>query len=264
MVGSYIIRRLVCRFYSIFANKMPALSTTSEPVDASNSHHSNGQVKSKKQAEAENSAEASNTNQNWFQSIYAKLTGAEEAADPSEWPPRFCKGYECPKFTILERTKEYEVRRYDASNWVSTTMTGTNYRSGMNTLFGRLFRYITGANEKELKIAMTVPVLARIVRDKEGSDDSVSMTMSFFLPKEDNPRPTDVQVSLTRIPEGNMFVRSFPGYIMSSDRWGTELNTLVDAIGDANKYESGFYYTAGYDSPFNLFNRHNEIMLVAK
>merc|ERR1719209_1450451 len=77
-----------------------------------------------------------------------------------DWsPPKFCRGNDCPKFTILNKTENYEVRKYESSRWASTTVQNLHDLNGaMRTGFMRLFNYITGNNEKGEKIAMTCPV----------------------------------------------------------------------------------------------------------
>lgn len=44
--------------------------------------------------------------------------------------------------------QEYEVRQYEASNWVSTSLKGIDYDQAQYTLFMRLFNYISGDNVK--------------------------------------------------------------------------------------------------------------------
>lgn len=39
--------------------------------------------------------------------------------------PDFCAKYECPPFVALKSTKHYQLRCYDAVNWVSTTGYGS-------------------------------------------------------------------------------------------------------------------------------------------
>lgn len=42
-----------------------------------------------------------------------------------------------------------------------------------------------------------------------------------------------------------------------------ELQTLADQIGDSGRYENAFYFFAGYDSPYKVSDRHNEVWLKA-
>lgn len=42
-----------------------------------------------------------------------------------------------------------------------------------------------------------------------------------------------------------------------------ELQTLADQIGDSARYENAYYFFAGYDSPYKVSDRHNEVWLKA-
>ena len=58
--------------------------------------------------------------------------------------------------------------------------------------------------------------------------------------------------------------RQFPGFARKFETWADQALKLQEAL-DAKKlkYRKDYYYTAGYDSPFTLFNRHNEVWFVA-
>ena len=60
----------------------------------------------------------------------------------------------------------------------------------------------------------------------------------------------------------HIFCRSFGGKATPDD-YMNELQTLADQIGDSSKYENAFYFFAGYDSPYKVSDRHNEVWLKA-
>ena len=63
--------------------------------------------------------------------------------------------YEQPKYTVVGHIDpDVELRAYAKRTAVETSMINGNDGEA----FGRLFRYITGANKSDAKIAMTVPV----------------------------------------------------------------------------------------------------------
>merc|ERR1712224_872270 len=78
--------------------------------------------------------------------------------------PWFYHGLEGPSFTEKNQTSSgLEIRSYPESYWTATTVTGKNMDSAGSEAFMRLFRYISGDNERNEKIEMTVPVLASVV-----------------------------------------------------------------------------------------------------
>merc|ERR1711924_153801 len=144
--------------------------------------------------------------------------------------PWFYHGLEGPAFTTESNsTSGYEVRRYPRSFWTATTVTGKNMDKAGSIAFMRLFRYISGDNELKQKIEMTVPVLASVIPGA-GPFCEENFTYHFY------------------------------------DGWSNEQKVithgrdLFQELTDANvKFNSEMFYTAGYDSPFRLIDRHNEV-----
>lgn len=159
-------------------------------------------------------------------------------------------GYESPDYTASDQDGNFEIRTYPALPVVSTT------GNGMNSSFGRLFKFITGANQAEQKIAMTTPVFM----DGEGAD-----TMSFVVPQEvadaGTPEPTADNVSLRSLPGGTFAVLRFKG-----DR-NSEAPAKALAELKSIALQKGFTLTgkpryAYYDPPWTPQTfRRNEVML---
>ena len=47
------------------------------------------------------------------------------------------------------------------------------------------------------------------------------------------------------------------------DDYLSKIVELSESIGGTEQHVTSFYYTAGYDSPFEPFDRHNEAWLLA-
>jgi len=175
--------------------------------------------------------------------------------------PSFCNGLDCPEFTVTKTTNEYEVRQYSKSVWSSTEVLGMSYDEATSEGFHRLFDYISGDNEAKEKIPMTAPVITRVIPGAGPACES-NFTISFFVPfavQANPPKPTKDDVFISMIPEHEAFVRSFPGFADESD-YLKEAEALASALANSTEsYHQDFYYTAGYDSPFKPFFRHNEV-----
>jgi len=184
-----------------------------------------------------------------------------EQYEPGTWPPSFCNDLSCPRFTVVETHDEYEVRQYAASRWVTTNMTGVDFDSAQYDLFMRLFNYISGDNIAKAKVNMTCPVIDRIIPG-QGPACEDNFTMSFYLPEE-APAPSSDLVYFTDMPSMLVYVRSFSGF-SSMPKYLKAAVDLTAALPSGTQYHTSFWYANGYDSPFKLMNRHNEVWFIGK
>ncbi|XP_050163361.1 heme-binding protein 2-like isoform X1 [Myiozetetes cayanensis] len=159
------------------------------------------------------------------------------------------------------QAKDYELRQYETAKWVSTVIRGESQKEAMRQGFWKLFHYIQGKNERETKIDMTVPVTCLV---KSGCTD---FKISFFVPFEHQdspPQPTDSDVFVEERKAAAIFVRSFGGFA-SPEKYAEEAEVLARTLRNRGQpFHEDFFYTAGYDSPFKLFNRHNEVWYFKK
>jgi len=182
----------------------------------------------------------------------------------AEEPEQERSGYECAPYIVLETAADYQVRRYPSAKWATVTMTRSSQTP--NKSFMKLFGYISGANEDEAKISMTVPVSTKVttLEDEDGSLQSEEM--GFYVPvshQESPPNPKGEVAIVTR-PEMTVFVRTFGGFAKDKN-WEEQREQLMaslrgrDDFGDINTKE---YFRQGFDSPFKFWNRKNEVFLV--
>ncbi|XP_052781542.1 heme-binding protein 2-like isoform X2 [Mya arenaria] len=172
---------------------------------------------------------------------------------------------EKPKYKLAEEKAEgYEERHYEAARWVSTNVQSMSRESAGSTGFRRLFKYITGENKPGIKVDMTAPVATRIVPGA-GPNCESSFTVSFYIPpkhQDSPPEPTGEGVFIEEFSEMTVYVSSFGGFA-SEEQWIDEARILSEKLKDKSIHQE-FYFTAGYDSPFKLFNRCNEVWFVKK
>lgn len=180
---------------------------------------------------------------------------------------------EQPNYQVLHTDGDIEYRQYD-SYLVSETIIENvgDYQEAGNEGFRRLFRYITGGNKSQSKIAMTKPVAQVPISEKIAMTVPVQQTgssegwrITFMLPTQYNletaPVPTDSRVRVREVPGRLMAVLRYSG------RW-TERNfskkqaALLDAILDQSVTPIGDIQTALYDPPYMPpFLRRNEVMI---
>ncbi|XP_065112894.1 heme-binding protein 2 [Paramisgurnus dabryanus] len=176
----------------------------------------------------------------------------------------FSSGLQNPKFTPQESKGDYEIRTYHATKWVSTAVNGMEQDPAFSTGFRRLFKYIQGTNEKKCSVEMTAPVSCKIEPGAGPACES-TFTVSFYIPEEhqtDPPTPSDADVFIENRPEFTAFVRTYGGFANSVNSH-EELQKLIESLNkDGMKFKEAPYYRAGYDSPFKLTNRKNEVWLI--
>lgn len=164
-------------------------------------------------------------------------------------------GYETAEYKTVEKDGSFQIRQYPQLTTVATATQGSGSDSG----FMRLFKYITGENESETKIAMTTPVF--MPSNSAGSPNS----MHFVLPKEVSdkgaPDPSRKGVKLSKFAGGKYAVIRFNGKMNTTSR-KEALQKLKAELAARNLSASGGPIYAGYDSPWTPGPlRRNEVLL---
>ncbi|KAI9556262.1 hypothetical protein GHT06_018836 [Daphnia sinensis] len=174
-------------------------------------------------------------------------------------------GIETAPYTVIRQEKDYEERLYPAQKWVKTRMENISKDSASSAMFWKLFNYISGQNSKQIKIPMTAPVTV-FIEPGAGPNCESTFTMAFYVPsefQEDTPEPTAEDVSIEERPEFKVLTRTYGGF--SNDRVTKQEHTnLFTSLSDEDKQlvdQSAPYYYAGYDPPFKLFFRRNEVWM---
>uniref|UniRef100_H2ZI14 Heme-binding protein n=1 Tax=Ciona savignyi TaxID=51511 RepID=H2ZI14_CIOSA len=116
---------------------------------------------------------------------------------------------------------------------------------------------------------MTVPVTIRIP-GQPCPFCPRDYVISFYLPaafQATQPEPTNSLIFVREQPEMKVFVRRFTGYA-DGETWKTEAGQLYTSLLRAGITDSmmdqTMMFSAGYDSPFHLFNRRNEVWIAAR
>ncbi|XP_075869272.1 uncharacterized protein soul5l [Nelusetta ayraudi] len=194
------------------------------------------------------------------------LLGAEASVGPSTNSSFCTESKECVEYELVCKTDEYEVRHYSHTRWVSTDAEAYFMGVGAAMAFRRLFQYITGANEGGVQMEMTAPVLVKIPEETKMWEPAV-YTLNFPLPaayQDEPPAPTSDKLYFTVMPEMDVYVRSYGGWMLSvtSRLYAHMLTKELERVGAS--YNHSYHYGVGYDSPLKLLNRHNEVWYVAE
>jgi hypothetical protein len=157
-----------------------------------------------------------------------------------------------PPYQVIETLENnVEIREYSDQIWAVTLA------EDQNQGFGRLFSYITGANEDEKKIEMTAPVVT--------SDEEGEMFMAFVMPegfnREGTPRPLDERVKIELVKGRKMAVIAFSGYATEESR-KRHLKILEETLVAHGIETSGDPALMQYNDPWTPpFMRRNEVEL---
>merc|ERR1719468_936803 len=124
------------------------------------------------------------------------------------------------------------------------------------------FNYIQGANSKERKIPMTVPVSTHVTKTS-----GTELEMCFYLnasEQSDAAAPTNPDVYIKEEPTRTIYTRIIGGY-MNTASWKTEAEELAAKLQELGiNFEGNSYWKVGYDAPFKFWNRRNEIWYLKK
>jgi hypothetical protein len=164
-------------------------------------------------------------------------------------------GIETPKYTIVEKYDGFEIRQYDSMIVAQTTIEASTYKKSASTGFRRIAGYIFGNNKQKQEIAMTSPVFMEM---------GESTKMAFVMPKQYNlsdlPNPNAKEVTLVKVDPKKYAVIRFSGF--ASDKKIKRQSEKLTALLKTNQIETkGSFSFLGYNAPWELFGRRNEVAI---
>ncbi|NBV77257.1 heme-binding protein [bacterium] len=180
------------------------------------------------------------------------------------------RGIEEPAYTVIEKRKGYELRKYNSYIIATARVRGT-YREALNQGFRIIAGYIFGGNTKREGIAMTAPVqessseqIAMTVPVKEEGSDT-ERSISFVMPKQYTlatlPKPNDDRVKLTEVQARTMAVLSYSWWAYPS-RVESKKQELITLLQRDSVQATGTVEAAFYNPPFTPpFMQRHEVMV---
>jgi hypothetical protein len=165
------------------------------------------------------------------------------------------KNIETYPYVVSKKYDKFEIRSYEASLFTSVKLSVKEYKEASSKGFSILAGYIFGGNERNEKISMTSPVSMSL-------EDSV--TMMFMVPKKFNketlPQPNQSQIEFREEPAKTVAAISFGGWANDRkiEKYKEQLIAALDTEGIT--YTNRFYIL-GYNPPYEVFNRKNEVIV---
>ena len=181
------------------------------------------------------------------------LVGVAVAA----WTMTARAGYESAEYKVIESDGNIEIREYPDLMLAATDSKMDS--QGRDGSFMRLFRYISGANEDDQKIAMTTPVFW--VGEVGKSDVSMGFVMPKEVAAEGVPEPKGEGVKIRKRQGGRFAVIRFSGRLDSqvAKEQEAKLREWMKSRGFEGESKAE---AAGYDPPFTPGPlRRNEVLI---
>ena len=158
-------------------------------------------------------------------------------------------------YKVKKKYDLFEIRTYEATLFTSVKLSTKGYENSSSKGFSILAGYIFGNNDRNEKIPMTSPVSMSL-------EDS--MTMMFMVPKEFNkdmlPKPNQSGIEFKEEPAKTFAAIRFSGWANDTkiEKYKHNLKAALDAEGIS--YTNRFYFF-GYNAPYEVFNRINEVLV---
>lgn len=178
---------------------------------------------------------------------------------------------EQPKYEVVQKLDDVEVRSYDAYVVAETEVTGDRLSVGSDA-FGVLAGYIFGKNKGSKKLAMTAPVtqsqgekIAMTAPVAQAESETGKWVVQFMMPAgytlESLPEPLDARVYFKTVPARKVAVIRYSG-TWSEKNYEEHLAKLRTEVKAAGLATVGEPVWARYDPPWKpWFMRTNEILL---
>ncbi len=163
---------------------------------------------------------------------------------------------ETQAYTVIQTEKEFEIRHYPSATMALVTSNVKSYKELGSTGFRKLAGYIFGGNKKNKQIAMTSPVHMEI-------NDTASR-MSFVMPskfnKDNLPLPNNSDIAIQTTPDEYVAAITFGG-LASEETIKRHTDLLKNALTEKHLSYYGHFRYLGYNPPYQLFGRRNEIIV---
>jgi hypothetical protein len=165
------------------------------------------------------------------------------------------KNIETYPYDVNKKYDQFEIRSYKATLFTSVKLSTKKYKEASSKGFSILAGYIFGNNNRNEKIAMTSPV-SMSLKD--------STTMMFMVPKkykkETLPQPNLSNIKFKEEPAKTVAAINFSGWA-NDKKIKKYKQKLKDALEKEGILYKNRFQFLGYNAPYEVFNRKNEIIV---
>ena len=165
------------------------------------------------------------------------------------------KDIETPKYKVVKTYYSFEIRQYDSMILAQTVIQETSIKKSGNTGFRKVAGYIFGGNRNNQQIAMTAPVIMEV-----GDNTKMSFVMPSQYKMEDLPQPNSSEVKLVKAAPKKFAVLTFSGFA-SDEKINRKKELLKEALKKEQISVKGDFSYLGYNAPWDLFGRRNEVAI---
>jgi hypothetical protein len=159
-------------------------------------------------------------------------------------------------YRVVYSDNDFEIRFYPSATMATVNSGARTYKELSGPGFRSLAGYIFGGNASGTKISMTSPVHM----DISDSGSSMSFVMPSSYNEKNLPEPDNSNVSINTAPDEYVAAIRFGGYASDSKirHYSDKLSSMLVERGITGH---GKFRFLGYNPPFQLFGRRNEIIV---
>lgn len=165
------------------------------------------------------------------------------------------KGIETPEYTVLKKYGDVEIRKYPNMVVAKTSLSNNSFENAGSNGFRTVANYIFGGNEGNQKIAMTAPVVMSM-----GDSASMYFVMPKQYSKDQLPKPANNNVAIMEESAKVLAVLRYGGFSSDNDI-KKYCKTLEEELTKQNISTKGSYMYMGYNAPWDVVNRRNEVAI---
>jgi hypothetical protein len=163
---------------------------------------------------------------------------------------------ETQTYRLVQVDEKLEIRYYPVATLAEVSLQSNSYKELGNKGFRKLAGFIFGGNNENKSIAMTSPVHMEM-------GDSAG-TMAFVLPKNYNkenlPKPNDNSIVIKTSKAEYVAAIEFSGFA-NTKKIEAHIAELKQLLQNKKISTKGNFRYLGYNPPYQLFGRKNEIIV---